>query len=283
MEKSWQALLGGVLFYSVSSLLVKATTSPPVTIAFYRVFIATLVVTPFWVGDFFRWWKRNFSFPLIVATFGLTLDFVLWFYSLRFTTVAHATFIVNMAPLWVGMMSSIFLREPMNIKGWLGIVLGVSGAAVMTLQPSAMQIHAGDLMALGASFGLALYITMTRMSSRKIDSSSVLTYSIFFFTCIWLAFAAVLLDQGFVIKGQDFPFVLALALGPQLGGNTLINYALRSLPASTVSVALLGEPVIATVLSYFLFSEPLSWHVVVGGALICLALYATSINTTTKL
>jgi len=70
MEKSWQALLGGVLFYSVSSLLVKATTSPPVTIAFYRVFIATLVVTPFWVGDFFRWWKRNFSFPLIVATLG---------------------------------------------------------------------------------------------------------------------------------------------------------------------------------------------------------------------
>jgi len=59
----------------------------------------------------------------------------------------------------------------------------------------------------------------------------------------------------FVIKGHDFPFVLALALGPQLGGNTLINYALRSLPASTVSVALLGEPVIATVFSYFLFSE----------------------------
>jgi len=68
----------------------------------------------------------------------------------------------------------------MNIKGWLGVVLGVSGAAVMTLQPSAMQIHACDLMALGASFGLALYITMTRMSSRKIDSSSVLAYSIFF-------------------------------------------------------------------------------------------------------
>jgi len=156
MKKSWQALLGGVLFYSVSSLLVKATASPPVTIAFYRVFIATLVVTPFWAKDFFLWWRHNFSLPLIVATLGLTLDFVLWFYSLRFTTVAHATFIVNMAPLWVGVMSTVFLKEPMSNKGWLGIALGVSGAAVMTLQPSAIQIHVGDLMALGASFGLAL-------------------------------------------------------------------------------------------------------------------------------
>jgi len=78
MKKSWQALLGGVLFYSVSSLLVKATASPPVTIAFYRVFIATLVVTPFWAKDFFLWWRHNFSLPLIVATLGLTLDFVLF-------------------------------------------------------------------------------------------------------------------------------------------------------------------------------------------------------------
>jgi len=47
------------------------------------------------------------------------------------------------------------LKGAMSNKGWLGIALGVSGAAVMTLQPSAIQIHVGDLMALGASFGLA--------------------------------------------------------------------------------------------------------------------------------
>lgn len=276
MKKSWQALLGGVLFYSVSSLLVKATASPPVTIAFYRVFIATLVVTPFWAKDFFLWWRRSFSLPLIVATLGLTLDFILWFYSLRFTTVAHATFIVNMAPLWVGVMGTLFLKEPMSIKGWLGIALGVSGAAVMTLQPSAIQIHVGDLMALGASFGLALYVTMTRMSSRSMSSSSVLTYSIFFFTSIWLALAVLLLGQGFLLQRHDVPFVFALALGPQLGGNTLINYSLSNLPASVVSVALLGEPIIATVLSSFLFGETLSWQVALGGALIFLGLYTTT-------
>lgn len=276
MKKPWQALLGGVLFYSVSSLLVKATASPPVTIAFYRVFIATLVVTPFWAKDFFLWWRRSFSLPLIVATLGLTLDFVLWFYSLRFTTVAHATFIVNMAPLWVGVMSTVFLKEPMSNKGWLGIALGVSGAAVMTLQPSAIQIHVGDLMALGASFGLAIYVTMTRMSSRSMSSSSVLTYSLFFFTSMWLALAVLLLGQGFLLQRHDVPFVLALALGPQLGGNTLINYALSNLPASVVSVALLGEPVIATVASSFLFGETLSWQIALGGALICLGLYATT-------
>jgi len=217
MKKSWQALLGGVLFYSVSSLLVKATASPPATIAFYRVFIATLVVTPFWAKDFFLWWRHNFSLPLIVATLGLTLDFVLWFYSLRFTTVAHATFIVNMAPLWVGVMSTVFLKEPMSNKGWLGIALGVSGAAVMTLQPSAIQIHVGDLMALGASFGLALYVTMTRMSSRSMSSSSVLTYSLFFFTSMWLALAVLLLGQGFFLQRHDVPLCFGFSSGTSTG------------------------------------------------------------------
>jgi len=73
-EKILASIAGRRLFYSVSSLLVKATASPPATIAFYRVFIATLVVTPFWAKDFFLWWRHNFSLPLIVATLGLTLD-----------------------------------------------------------------------------------------------------------------------------------------------------------------------------------------------------------------
>jgi len=148
----------------------------------------------------------------------------------------------------------------MSNKGWLGIALGVSGAAVMTLQPSAIQIHVGDLMALGASFGLALYVTMTRMSSRSMSSSSVLTYSLFFFTSMWLALAVLLLGQGFLLQRHDVPFVLALALGPQLGGNTLINYALSNLPASVVFCGTSWEPVIATVASSFLFGETLSWQ-----------------------
>jgi len=71
MKKSWQALLGGVLFYSVSSLLVKATASPPVTIAFYRVFIATLVVTPFWLKISFFGGDAVFLLPLICGNFGI--------------------------------------------------------------------------------------------------------------------------------------------------------------------------------------------------------------------
>jgi len=48
------------------------------------------------------------------------------------------------------------------------------------------------------------------------SSSSVLTYSLFFFTSMWLALAVLLLGQGFLLQRHDVPFVLALALGPQL-------------------------------------------------------------------
>lgn len=96
-EKSLASIAWAAFCFILFLTLVKATASPPATIAFYRVFIATLVVTPF--GLKISLVATQFFLPLIVATLGLTLDFVLWFYLTCFTTVAHATFIVNMAPL----------------------------------------------------------------------------------------------------------------------------------------------------------------------------------------
>ncbi|WP_018962497.1 DMT family transporter [Coprothermobacter platensis] len=275
MEMHWIALFLGVLFYSSSSLLIKATSTLPVTLAFWRVFLATLVVTPFWLRDSIAWWRTHFSLPIIVASLGLTLDFVLWFLSLRFTSVAHATFIVNMAPLWVGLMSGVLLREKMSTADWLGVFLGVCGAGIMSIGNGVQGFNKGDFLALGASGGLALYLIMTRMGNRNIKSS-VFTYSLFFLTSTFLGFIDILLKQGFALHGHDFPFVFAMALFPQLGGNTLVNYSLRYLPASVVSIGLLGEPIIATIASFLLFGEPITWQVVAGGLLIFGGLYATN-------
>jgi drug/metabolite transporter (DMT)-like permease len=64
-------------------------------------------------------------------------------------------------------------------------------------------------------------------------------------------------------------FVL-LALIPQLLGHSTFNWALKYLPASFVSVALLGEPVGSTVLAYFIFQEQPGW-IKIGGAVLILA------------
>jgi drug/metabolite transporter (DMT)-like permease len=134
-------------------------------------------------------------------------------------------------------------------------------------------VNIGDIMALGASGCLAVYLIMTRMGNRGM-SNSVFTYSLFLFTSAWLFLMVILFGQGFSLSSHDLPYAIAMALGPQLGGNSLVNFSLRYLPPSVVSVALLGEPIIATLASFILFGEVISWQTVVGGLFICLGLYA---------
>jgi drug/metabolite transporter (DMT)-like permease len=61
-----------------------------------------------------------------------------------------------------------------------------------------------------------------------------------------------------------------LALVPQLFGHSTFNWVLKYLPASFVSVALLGEPVGSTILAYFIFQEMPGW-VKIGGAVLIMA------------
>jgi drug/metabolite transporter (DMT)-like permease len=61
---------------------------------------------------------------------------------------------------------------------------------------------------------------------------------------------------------------LLLALIPQLFGHSVFNWALKYLPASFVSVTLLGEPVGSTILAYFIFQEQPGWLKICGAVLI---------------
>lgn len=70
--------------------------------------------------------------------------------------------------------------------------------------------------------------------------------------------------------------MVGLALGPQLLGHTSYNWALGYLPATTVSVALLGEPIGTTILAYLFLREPPALMEIAGGFLILLGIYITS-------
>jgi drug/metabolite transporter (DMT)-like permease len=63
--------------------------------------------------------------------------------------------------------------------------------------------------------------------------------------------------------------MLLLAIIPQLMGHSTFNWALKHLSASYVSIALLAEPVSATIMAYFLLAETPTW-LKIGGAVFIL-------------
>ena len=71
-------------------------------------------------------------------------------------------------------------------------------------------------------------------------------------------------------------WLLLLALGPQIVGHSSLNWALRYLSATYVTIATLGESIGATLLAWWLLREPPSYWAVVGGVLILMGIVVAS-------
>jgi len=87
---------------------------------------------------------------------------------------------------------------------------------------------------------------------------------------------AVVLLLGLQITGFSSTTVSAfwaMALITQIIGHSSYNWALKWFSAGMIAVSLLGEPVVSTILAYFIFHEELTWSKLVGGILILAAIY----------
>jgi drug/metabolite transporter (DMT)-like permease len=73
-----------------------------------------------------------------------------------------------------------------------------------------------------------------------------------------------------------YGWMLVLGLVPQLTGHSTLNWALRHLSATYVSIVTLAEPLSAGLLAYIILGEAVSWSTAVGGVLILAGIYIAS-------
>jgi drug/metabolite transporter (DMT)-like permease len=96
------------------------------------------------------------------------------------------------------------------------------------------------------------------------------------YTLIVYGIAALILDvlvlvrreQVWYFSGSSYMWLIALGVIPQLFGHSIFNWSLEILPASIVSIALLGEPIGSTLLAYLFLSETPTIFEIVGGLVI---------------
>ncbi len=127
----------------------------------------------------------------------------------------------------------------------------------------------GDLLALaGAAFG-GVYFVIGRRLRTELGLVAYVTPVYAVAAVVLLAWAALRSEAFVAYPATDWLIFAGLALGPMLVGHGGLNYALRYLPAYTVNVAALGEPVGATLIAWTLpaIAEPPGLPALAGGAL----------------
>jgi drug/metabolite transporter (DMT)-like permease len=266
-----------VVCISTGSIFVRMASAPPLAVAFYRIFLASVLLAPFAAASAARSWPAlpGRARALLVASgVALGVHFATWIASLSFTSVAASVLLVNTTPLFTLAFSRAFLGETVGPRVMAAMGLAIAGAGLIAVGDWAEGTNSltGDLLALVGAVTMSLYHVIGRglRAALPLDAYVLAVWSTAAATLALLSLAARVGLAGY--SPRTYAFLLALALIPTLGGHGLVNRSLRLLPAPTVGLFLLGEPVGATTLAYFFFHEVPSAWTLAGGAVVLAAL-----------
>jgi drug/metabolite transporter (DMT)-like permease len=291
------AILFAILAVSTASIFIRFAQreAPSLVIAALRLTFASLVLAPIALTryrDELRSLTRAETLLGLLSGFFLAIHFATWISSLEYTTVASSVVLVSTGPLWVALLSPVFLKEPLTKPVLIGMFLALLGGTVIGLSDSCQlenglscpplsefiqgRAFLGNFLALAGAWTVAGYL----MIGRRLRGGMSLVPYIF----LVYGFAAVMLVGFMFAAGQSplgfsplvYIWILLLALVPQLIGHSTYNWALRYLPAALVSITTLGEPIGSAVLAYVILSEAPTLLTILGGILILAGIYISS-------
>lgn len=270
--KPYIAIFVGALSVSTSAILVKWAQAPSAVIAFYRLFFTVLLMTPFilpYVPECREISKKDWLFS-VAAGILLAFHFILWFESLNYTSVTSSVVLVTLQPLFAFVGGYIFFKERLTISAFFSGLLAIFGSVIISwgdFQVSGAALF-GDVLALLACAMVTGY-WLVGQELRKRLSLMTYTYIVYSVSSLTLLIYSLTLRYPlFAYRKIDWFCFILLALVPTLLGHSLMNWSMKWLSATTISMSILFEPVGAAILAYFLLDEmiqPLQW---IGGTLI---------------
>ncbi len=275
-----------VAFASLSAILIRISNAPPIAIAFYRMVFTGIMLTPVlaWVrlqprkngrGSPVRSLDRR-SIGLLAASGAfLALHFATWNASLSYTTVASSVVLVTMHPIFVAVGSIVFLKERVPAAAFVFIVFAIFGSALLSYGDFALGSEAllGNALAVAGAVSVAGYMLLGRFLRRRVDATvyNLVVYSVAAAILLPMAIVAGNPLSGYPLS--EFVIFAALAFFCTILGHSIFNWALKYVPASSVSASILLEPIFATLMAAALFHEIPGVLAIIGGTIVVISLY----------
>jgi drug/metabolite transporter (DMT)-like permease len=268
-------LLVGVLAVSTASTFIRAAQADVTSLALaaWRLTFATLILAPFALTTQHKAWRelRRRDWWLMIASGAvLAVHFYTWITSLAMTSVAASVALVSTNPLFVGLLSYLVLKEPLNRRMVLGLFVAIVGSAVIGIEDAGGDSHRlwGDLLALSGAVAVAIYMLIGR---RLRAGLSLLGYIFPVYGTAAVVLVVTALVAGVPLSGYPgsaWVWLVLVALIPQVIGHSSFNWALGHLPTTYVALAALAEPIGSTLLAWLVLDETPTWITLAGGGLI---------------
>lgn len=209
--------------------------------------------------------------------FGLELS--LWAAALGLTTIANATLLTNMTPVFAAAVGWALFRERLGRAALAGGLVALAGAVTLAHaraqagQGDAEQGWLGDALAFSAALGYAGYLLIVRALGRRVSVGALMFWASLAAMIFALALSLSLGEALLPATWRGWAILIGLGIVVQAAGQGLIAYGVGRLPIVVSTVLLWMQPVVAAALSWIVFGEALGPMALIGASLILGGIY----------
>jgi drug/metabolite transporter (DMT)-like permease len=271
-RRAFIALLSGAVMIGFGPILVRLIDVGYTAAGFWRVALALPVLWLLWYP---RRWRPGRAAPpnLRMLAFGgafFAADLVLWHQSIRLTSVANATLLANLCPIFVTAVSVWLFGERINARFTAGLALATAGSVVLVLNSLdvSRETVIGDLFGIGAAIVYSGYLLIVSRERRHSTAIEVMWWSTLASAALLLPLVLALDEPLWPQSARGWAVLVGLALVAQVVGQGLIASGMAHLSAAFSSVSLLVQPVAAALFAWLLLDESFGALQALGGAIV---------------
>ncbi|MFD2264837.1 DMT family transporter [Lacibacterium aquatile] len=267
------ALFAGACCIAMAPIFVRLSEVGPTATAFWRVFLPIPVLLLWTVlerrgvhsSPDNRAWRA-----MVLAGIAFAADLGFWHLSVKWTSVANATLLPNLMPVYMAVIGFCFLGERYSLRFLAGLALAVGGAIVLmggsfTVKPEQL---AGDVIAIGTAAFYCAYLLYVKKARQWVGTGRIMLISAIVSAVILLPVALAFGETIMPQTSYGWSVVLGLAFFTHAAGQGLIGWSLAHLPATFSAVGLLIQPVGAALIAAAMLGEPLTAWTISGGIIV---------------
>lgn len=272
------AALGGALI-GLSPIAVRLSEVGPHATNLWRFLFALPILGAWALLDRPRPSRAQIGLLLIAGVlFGIEIS--LWAAALGLTTVTNATLLTNLTPVFAALFGWLLFKERLSQPVLWGGAIALTGAVVLALARAQSNLGAahgegwaGDLLGTTAAVGYAGYLLMVRALGRKVSVGALMFWATLSAAAVSALLSLSLKETLLPHSIGGWAMLVGLGLVVQVAGQGLIAYGVGRLPIAMSTVLLWMQPLVAAVLSWWLFSEALGPLALAGAACILAGVY----------
>jgi DME family drug/metabolite transporter len=215
--------------------------------------------------------RRDLVFLVPLGAVGIGAFYLLYFYTVRESTVGTAAILLYSAPAFVVVLAWLFLREPLNAPKVLALLLTICGISLVVgaydtanLEVSTTVLITGLLS--GLTYGL--YAIFGRPVAGHLSPPVILSYALAFGSALLVVAALPTLDTLAGLPATSYLILLMLSVVHTTLAFALYTFGIRHLGAGRAAIVATIEPVVAGVLGITLLGEELTVLKVLGALLV---------------